>query len=100
MNIFLLVLDELVGVLNNNVMNNYELIDKDLLTSVCVFLQEFDQAIAHLSSDTKPAIYKVLPFKLNHCKIHPGDHDGIQQIKIFRGIVLILTTSKFFTHVK
>ncbi|CAF4158432.1 unnamed protein product [Adineta steineri] len=67
-------------------MNNYELIDKNFLDSICGFLKEFDQGILHLSSDTKPTIYLVIPFKqylLNHCKIHPNDQDAIQQIKIF-----------------
>ena len=103
MNVFRLVFDELVDVLDSNVMNNYELIDKNLLTGVCVFLKEFGQTIVHISSDTKPTIYQVLPFRqylLNHCKIHPDDHDGIQQIKIFLDIVLILTTSIFFIHAK
>ena len=104
MNVFLLAFDELVGVWESNVMNNYGLIDKDLLTGVWFcFLQELDQAIVHLSSDTKSTIYQVLPFRqylLNHCKIHPDDHDSIQQIKIFLSVVLVLTISKFFMHVK
>lgn len=83
MDVFLLVFDELLGVLDRNLMNSYELIDKDLLSSICVFLKPFDEVIQHFISDTKPTIYKVLPFKqylLNHCKIHPDDHDGIRQM--------------------
>ncbi|CAF4349311.1 unnamed protein product [Rotaria socialis] len=67
-------------------MNDYESIDKDLLSYICSFLKPFEEVIEQLSSDTKPTIYKVLPFKqylLNQCKFHSDDHDGIQQIKIF-----------------
>ncbi|CAF2573675.1 unnamed protein product [Rotaria sp. Silwood2] len=86
MHVFLLVFDELPGVLERALMNDYESIDKDLLSSICLFLKPFEEVIEQFSSDTKPTIYKVLPFKqylLSHCKIHPDDHDGIQQVKIF-----------------
>ncbi|CAF0927295.1 unnamed protein product [Rotaria sp. Silwood1] len=86
MDVFLLVFDELPGVLERALMNDYESIDKDLLSCICLFLKPFEEVIEQFSSDTKPTIYKVLPFKqylLNHCKIHPDDHDGIQQVKTF-----------------
>jgi hypothetical protein len=105
MNIFRLVFDELPCVLDRAFMNDYECIDKDLLSYICKFLQPFDEAIEQLSFDTKPTIYKVLPFKqylLNECKIHPDDHDGIQQVKTFLGNILISkipTFSKSFAQV-
>ncbi|CAF3172584.1 unnamed protein product [Rotaria sp. Silwood2] len=74
------------GILERTYMNDYMLIDKDLLASVCLFLKPFEEVIEQFSCDTKPTIYKVLPLRqylLNHCKIDPDDHDGIQQIKIF-----------------
>ncbi|CAF1436489.1 unnamed protein product, partial [Rotaria sp. Silwood1] len=86
MDVLLLVFDELPGVLERALMNDYESIDKDLLSCICLFLKPFEEVIEQFSSDTKPTIYKVLPFKqylLNHCKIHPDDHDGIQQVKTF-----------------
>jgi hypothetical protein len=101
MNVFLLVFDELVGVLDRTFMNNYELIDKDLLSYICTFLKPFDEILEQFSADTKPTIYKVLPFKqylLNQCKIHPDDHDDIQQIKTFLGIVLIAKALIFSTN--
>ncbi|CAF4717637.1 unnamed protein product, partial [Rotaria sp. Silwood2] len=52
----------------------------------CLFLRPFEEVIEQFSCDTKPTIYKVLPLRqylLNHCKIDPDDHDGIQQIKRF-----------------
>jgi len=92
MDVFLLVFDELPGVLDRVLINDYELIDKDLLSQICLFLKPFEEVIEQLSSDTKPTIYKVLPFKqclLNHCKLQPDDHDGIRQIKTFLGIIVI-----------
>ncbi|CAF4082991.1 unnamed protein product [Rotaria sp. Silwood2] len=86
MNVFLIVFDELAGILERTYMNDYMLIDKDLFASVCLFLKPFEEVIEQFSCDTKPTIYKVLALRqylLNHCKIDPDDHDGIQQIKIF-----------------
>ncbi len=86
MNVFLIVFDELATILDRSFLNDYESIDKDLLSFICMFLKPFDEIINQFSSDSKPTIYKVLPFKeylLNHCKPHPDDHDGIQQIKTF-----------------
>jgi hypothetical protein len=104
MNVFLLVFDELRDVLDRALMNDYECIDKDLLSYICKFLEPFEEVIQQLSSDTKPTIYKVLPFKqylLNECRIHPDDHDGVQQVKTFLGIILISkisTSSKCFAQ--
>ncbi|CAF3408075.1 unnamed protein product [Rotaria sp. Silwood2] len=67
-------------------------IDKDLLASVCLFLKPFEEVIEQFSCDTKPTIYKVLPLRqylLDHCKIHPDDHDEIQQMKKFLAIELV-----------
>lgn len=92
MDVVLFVFEELPAVLDRVVMNDYESIDKDLLSYICSFLKPFETIFNELSSDTKPTIYKVLPFKsylLNHCKIHIDDHDGIQQIKTFLGIIFI-----------
>ncbi|CAF3571137.1 unnamed protein product [Rotaria socialis] len=86
MDVFLLVFDELPAVLERAFMNDYESIDKDLLSCICLFLKPFEEVIEQFSSDTKPTIYKVLPFKQylsNHCKIHADDHDGTQQVKTF-----------------
>ncbi|CAF0877146.1 unnamed protein product [Rotaria sordida] len=86
MDVFLIVFDELTGILDRTYMNDYMLIDKDLLASVCLFLKPFEEVIEHFSCDAKPTIYKVLllrQYLLKHYKIHPDDHDGMQQIKIF-----------------
>ncbi|CAF0802301.1 unnamed protein product [Rotaria sordida] len=91
MDVFLIVLDELAGILDRTYMNDYMLIDKDLLASVCLFLKPFEEVIEQFSCDAKPTIYKVLllrQYLLNHYKIHPDDHDGMQQIKRFLGINL------------
>jgi len=91
MNIFLVVFDELAGVLERTFLNNYILIDKDLLESVCLFLKPFEEVIEQLSCDTTPTIHIVLPMRqylLNHCKIHSDEHGGIQEMKKFLGINL------------
>jgi hypothetical protein len=87
---FLLVFDELAGVLDRSFLNHYMLIDKDLLAFVCLFLKPFEDVLEQLSCDTKPTIHKVLPMRqylLNQCNIDSDDHDGIQQIKKFLGMI-------------
>lgn len=67
-------------------MDDYSLIDKDLLECVCSFLAPFEEVINELSGDKEPTIYKVLPrrqYLINHCRLHPDDHHGIRQIKAF-----------------
>ncbi|CAM4921723.1 unnamed protein product [Rotaria socialis] len=86
MNVFLTVFDDLVGVLDRTFLDDYMLIDKDLLEHVCSFLGPFEEVINELSCDKKPTIYKVLPLRqclINRCTIHQDDHDGIRQIKTF-----------------
>ena len=81
MDVFLVVIDELAGVLKRTYINDYISIDKDLLTAVCSFLKPFEEVIEQLSSDTQPTIHKVLPLRqylLNHCIIFSDDHDDIQ----------------------
>ncbi|CAF1317906.1 unnamed protein product [Rotaria sordida] len=63
MDVFLIVFDELASVLERTYMNDYILIDKGLLASVCLFLKPFEQAIEQFSCDTKPTVYKVLPLR-------------------------------------
>ncbi|CAF2995343.1 unnamed protein product, partial [Rotaria sp. Silwood2] len=86
MNVFLTVFDDLACVLDRTFLDDYTLIEKDLLEYVCSFLAPFEEAIEELSCDKRPTIYKVLPLRqylINQCKIHADDHDGIRQIKNF-----------------
>ncbi|CAF1677362.1 unnamed protein product [Rotaria magnacalcarata] len=86
MDIFLLVFDELISVMDLNFINYYLSIDKELLECVCCFLKIFEQTIEELSKDTEPTIYKVLPLReylLNHCQVNADDYDGLKEIKIF-----------------
>lgn len=84
--VFFDVFDELAGILDSYHLQEYLLIDKDLLDQICSFLKVFDHVIEQLSDDKKPTIYKVLPFRqhlFNHCKVQTDDHDGVKQIKVF-----------------
>ncbi|CAF1185461.1 unnamed protein product [Adineta steineri] len=86
MDVFLLAFEDLAGVLDRTLMNDYMLIDKDLLVSVCSFLKPFKEVMVQLSCDTKPTIHKVLPLRqylLQQCIINSDDQDGIQQMKKF-----------------
>ncbi|CAF2512163.1 unnamed protein product [Rotaria sp. Silwood2] len=92
MDIFLLVFDELITVLDSSFVNHYLSIDKELLQCICSFLKSFEAVIEELSNDTVPTIHKVLPLReylLNHCRLNPDDNDGVKEIKIFLGISLI-----------
>ncbi|CAF2863787.1 unnamed protein product [Rotaria sp. Silwood2] len=86
MDIFLLVFDEIITVLESSLINNYLFINKELLECVCLFLKVFEEVIRELSQDTVPTIHKVLPLReylLNHCQINSNDSDGIKELKIF-----------------
>ncbi|CAF5054650.1 unnamed protein product, partial [Rotaria magnacalcarata] len=86
MNVFLTLFDDLADVLDRTFLDDYMLIDKDLLENVCSFLGPFEEVINELSCDKKPTIYKVLPLRqclINQCTIRQDDHDGIRQIKTF-----------------
>ena len=100
MDIFLLVFDELVTVLDTNYITYYLSIDKDLLECICCFLKVFENTIEELSKDTTPTIHKVLPLReylLNHCQVGVGDNQGVKEIKIFLGMLLIQTIYAFST---
>ncbi|CAF2815005.1 unnamed protein product [Rotaria sp. Silwood2] len=86
MDIFLLVFDEMISVLDSSFINYYLLVDKELSERVCSFLKAFGEVLEEMSNDKVPTIYKVLPLReylLNHCKLNPDDHDGIKEIKTF-----------------
>ncbi len=92
MDIFLLIFDELIGVLDSDFMNHYLSIDKELLECICCFLKAFDETIEELGKDSVPTIHKVLPLReylLNHCQVNDDDNDGIKEINTFLGILLI-----------
>lgn len=92
MDIFLLVFDELITVLDSNFINYYLSIDKNLLECVCCFLKIFEEIIKELSKDTVPTIHKVLPLQeylLNYCHVNVDDNEEIKEVKTFLGILLI-----------
>lgn len=92
MDIFLLVFDEIITVLESNFMDHYLAINKDFLECVCCFLKIFEKTIEELSKDTTPTIQKVLPLReylLNHCQVSADDDEGIKEIKNFIGMLLI-----------
>ena len=84
LNSFFEVFDQLSMVLDSSNLNQYLLLDKELLEQICLFLKVFDEVIAHLSDDRRPTIYKVLPLRqhlLNECKIQDNDHIGLEKLK-------------------
>jgi len=100
MDIFLLVFDELIVVLDPDFINYYLTIEKDLLMCVCSFLKVFEETIQELSKDTVPTIHKVLPLReylLQHCQAKADDNDSIKEIKVFLGMLLIERTELFPT---
>ncbi|CAF3483352.1 unnamed protein product [Rotaria sp. Silwood2] len=86
LHVFFEIFDELTMVLDGTNLNQYLLLDKDLLEQICLFLKVFDEVIEQLSDDKRPTIYKVLPLRqrlLNECKIKDNDHIGLQKLKQF-----------------
>ncbi|CAF2152938.1 unnamed protein product [Rotaria magnacalcarata] len=92
MNVFLTLSNDLAGVLDRTFLDDYMLMDKDLLEHVRSFLGPFEELINELSCDKKPTVYKVLPLRqclINRCTIHQNDHDGIRQMKTFLSNTII-----------
>ena len=52
MNAFLTVFDDLAGVLDRIFLDDYVLIDKDLLKYVCLFLDPFEEVISSIKVES------------------------------------------------
>ncbi len=88
LNVFLMVFDELLTIININYLENYVNIEKDFLQQVCDFLVPFDEVLQQLSDTKRPTLHRVIPFRqylINLCEIKPEDHDGIEKLKKFLG---------------
>ncbi|CAM4838916.1 unnamed protein product [Rotaria magnacalcarata] len=85
--VFLEIFDKLAIVLDSTHLNQYLLLDKDLLEQICSFLKVFDEVIEQLSDDKKPTIYKVLPLRqrlLNGCqKFNLTTTEGVHYMSTF-----------------
>ncbi|CAF2914595.1 unnamed protein product, partial [Rotaria sp. Silwood2] len=69
-NVFNLTYNELVDIFNDSHYDNFESLDKDLLSHICNFLQVFDEIITTLSDETQPTLHKVIPLRMvliDHC---------------------------------
>jgi len=88
LNVFLMVFDDIGGVINNNFMDYLSDIDKELLEELCVFLELFDQVINQLSDEERPTMHKVVALRqllLDHCELKSEDSDGLKELKLFLG---------------
>ena len=99
MNSVLLVINELSLILDGAHLNEYIMLDKDLLEQICSFLKVFDEVIEQLSDDKKPTTFKVLPLRkrlLNEHKIKSRDHQGLTEVKVFLGEFLTSSPDRSF----
>lgn len=88
LNVFLSVFDDIYMLLNNNYMDYFTGIDKELLEEVCRFLKLFDKAINQLSEEERPTMHMVLPIRqllLNHCESKVEDSAELKELKLFLG---------------
>ncbi len=89
LNIFREVYDKLSEVLvNSNMMENYNAIEKDLLDNVCDFLEPFQEVINALSEDQQPCLHRVMPLRqclIDQCNQNESDSSVIIQLKSFLG---------------
>lgn len=86
LNVFMDIFDELSIIFDDTYLNEYLLLDRNLLKQICSLLKVFDEAIEELSEDKKPTIYKVLPLRqrlLDECEMNTDDHDGVKELKVF-----------------
>lgn len=88
LNVFLNVFDDICIALNNNYIDYFTSIDKELLEEVCRFLKLFDKAINQLSEEERPTMHMVLPIRqllLNHCEPKVEDSAELKELKLFLG---------------
>ncbi|CAF1517626.1 unnamed protein product [Adineta ricciae] len=77
-----------LALIDSNLITNYNLVDKDLLDSICTFLNPFEEMIESLSEDRRPTLHRVIPLRqyvINTCKMKENDCSGIAQLKVFFG---------------
>ncbi|CAF1448781.1 unnamed protein product [Rotaria sordida] len=73
-------------ILNSKMMDNYNLIDKELLDDICKFLEPFQEVIDSLNVDQEPTLHRVIPLRqylIKKCDVQEGDSVAIIQLKIF-----------------
>jgi hypothetical protein len=89
LNIFREVFFELPEVLiNTKIMDDYNMVDKELLDDVCDFLEAFDEVLDALNEDKQPCLHRVIPLRqqlINKCEVKEVDSSAIIQLKVFLG---------------
>ncbi|CAF3157858.1 unnamed protein product [Rotaria socialis] len=72
--------------INSKTMNDFNLIDKELLDEICDFFGPFQEILDALSVDQEPSCHRVIPLKqylMNECEVKEGDSTAIVQLKLF-----------------
>ncbi|CAM4850956.1 unnamed protein product [Rotaria magnacalcarata] len=67
-------------------MENYNVIEKDLLDDICNFLEPFQDVINDLNKDRQPCFHQVMPHRqcsIEHCYQKETDSIVIMQLKSF-----------------
>lgn len=89
LDIFREVYGEISEVLiNSNMMENYNAIEKDLLDDICNFLEPFNEVINALSEDQQPCLHRVMPLRqclIDKCDQNESDSTVIIELKSFLG---------------
>ncbi|CAF4234931.1 unnamed protein product, partial [Rotaria socialis] len=70
MNVFNLIYNELVDIFSDSHYDNFESIDKDLLSHICNFLQVLEKAITTLSDETQSTLNKVYHYEKKEIDTH------------------------------
>ncbi|CAM4876624.1 unnamed protein product [Rotaria socialis] len=72
--------------INSNAMENYNVIEKELLDDICNFLEPFQDVINALSKDRQPCLHRLMPHGqclVEHCHKKETDSSVIMQLKSF-----------------
>ncbi|CAF1551253.1 unnamed protein product, partial [Adineta ricciae] len=73
-------------IINSNLMDIYNSIDKLSLDDICQFLGPFDEVINTLSEDKRPSLHSVIPLRqclINMCAIGDDDSTAVAELKVF-----------------
>ncbi|CAF4803365.1 unnamed protein product [Rotaria sp. Silwood1] len=87
LDIFREVFFELPEVLiNRKTLNDYNLIEKELLDDICNYLEPFQEILDAVSEDQQPSLHRVIPLRqylMNKCEVKEDDSAAIIRLEVF-----------------
>ncbi|CAF4768872.1 unnamed protein product, partial [Rotaria sp. Silwood2] len=72
--------------INRKTLNDYNLIEKELLDDICNYLEPFQEILGAVSEDQQLSLHRVIPLRqylMNKCEVKEEDSTAIIQLEVF-----------------